>query len=122
MKFTICHDISRKTLTIPRAALQLSGLAEAGELSLWVERGCVVLTRPEPTAGELLESIRLLRDLTVSAITRLAAQSWAARNGPPRRRPRALRAYDKRYLRMLERCGVDLDGLGVLLTQKGDSK
>ena len=120
MKFTIYHDTNKTTLGIPRAALQLSGLAEAGELSLWVERGCVVLTRPEPTAGELLESIRLLRDQTVSAITRLAAQSWAARNGPPRRRPRALRAYDKRYLRMLERCGVDLDGLNSLMGERGD--
>ena len=120
MDFKVYHPEGDKRLAIPLLALQLSGLAEAGELSLRVERGCVVLTRPEPTAGELLESIRLLRDLTVSAITRLAAQSWAARNGPPRRRPRALRAYDKRYLRMLERCGVDLDGLNSLMEERGD--
>ena len=31
MKFTICHDTNKKTLAIPRAALQLSGLEDAGE-------------------------------------------------------------------------------------------
>lgn len=28
MKFTICHDTSKKTLAIPRAVLQLSGLED----------------------------------------------------------------------------------------------
>ena len=34
MKFTICHDTSKKTLAIPRAALQLSGLEDAERLTL----------------------------------------------------------------------------------------
>ena len=50
MKFTICHDTSKKTLAIPRAALQLSGLEDAERLALHTEHGCIVLTRQEPTA------------------------------------------------------------------------
>ena len=50
MKFTICHDTSKKTLAIPRPALQLSGLEDAERLALHTEHGCIVLTRQEPTA------------------------------------------------------------------------
>ena len=39
MKFTICHDTSKKTLAIPRAALQLSGLEDAERLALH-RQGC----------------------------------------------------------------------------------
>ena len=45
MKFTICHDTSKKTLAIPRAVLQLSGLEDAERLALHAGHGCVVLTR-----------------------------------------------------------------------------
>ena len=63
MKFTICHDTSRKTLTVPRAALQLSQLEDAERLALHVGHGCIVLTRQVPTAGERLEAIQLLHGL-----------------------------------------------------------
>ena len=55
MKFTICHDTNKKTLAVPRAALQLSGLEDAERLTLHVGHGCVALTRQEPTARERLE-------------------------------------------------------------------
>ena len=42
MKFTICHDTSKKTLAIPQAALQLSGLEDAERLALHTEHGCIV--------------------------------------------------------------------------------
>ncbi|MFR8525922.1 MAG: hypothetical protein ACLVDP_02435 [Flavonifractor plautii] len=58
MKFTICHDTSKKTLAIPRAVLQLSGLEDAERLALHAGHGCVVLTRQEGTARERLEAIR----------------------------------------------------------------
>ena len=63
MKFTICHDTSKKTLAIPRAALQLSGLEDAERLALHTEHGCIVLTRQGGTARERLDAIRLLYDL-----------------------------------------------------------
>ena len=34
MKFHLNHDPANKTLTIPRAALQLSGLAETSDLTI----------------------------------------------------------------------------------------
>ena len=42
MKFHLNHDPANKTLTIPRAALQLSGLAETSDLTIHTENGCVL--------------------------------------------------------------------------------
>ena len=43
MKFHLNHDLANKTLTIPRAALQLSGLTETSDLTIHTENGCVLL-------------------------------------------------------------------------------
>ena len=122
MKFTICHDTNKKTLAIPRAALQLSGLEDAERLTLHVGHGCIVLTRQVPTAGERLEAIQLLHGLNVGMVVRLALDSMAAETGPRKRVPRALRPYDTEFLDMLEHCGVDLYGLGALLEREGDAQ
>lgn len=122
MKFTICHDTDKKTLTIPRAALQLSRLEDAERLTLHTEQGCVVLTRQEPTARERLETIRLLHNLNIGMLVCLALDSRAAEAGPRQKVPRALRAYDAEFLNMLAHCGVDLAGLGALLTREGDAQ
>lgn len=122
MRFVLYHDTNKKTLAIPRAALQLSGLEDAERLTLHVGYGCVALTRQEPTARERLEAIRLLRNLNIGMLVRLALDSRAAEAGPRKRVPRALRAYDAEFLDMLEHCGVDLAGLGALLTREGDAK
>ena len=45
MYFKLYHDPQQKTLTIPRAALQLSELSTAEEMTLHAERGCVLLAR-----------------------------------------------------------------------------
>ena len=122
MRFVLYHDTNKKTLAIPRAALQLSGLEDAERLTLHVGYGCVALTRQEPTARERLEAIRLLRNLNIGMLVRLALDSRAAEAGPRKRVPRALRAYDAEFLDMLEHCGVDLAGLGALLTREGDAQ
>ena len=122
MKFTICHDTSRKTLTVPRAALQLSRLEDAERLALHVGRGCIVLTRQTPTARERLEAIQLLHDLDVGMVVRLALDSRMTETGQFQRVPRALRPYDAEFLDMLEHCGVDLYGLGALLEREGDAQ
>ena len=100
MKFTICHDTSKKTLAIPRAALQLSGLEDA----------------------ERLEAIRLLHDLNVGMVVRLALDSRAASGMPCKRASEVFRTYDAEFLDMLEHCGVDLFGLGALLTREEDAE
>ena len=122
MKFTICHDTNKKTLAIPRAALQLSGLEDAERLALYTEHGCIVLTRQEQTARERLETIRLLHGLDVGMLVRLALDSRAAEAGPRKSVPRALRAYDAEFLDMLGHCGVDLFGLGALLEREGEAQ
>lgn len=78
MKFKMHHDISKNTLTIPRAALQLSELADAEELILHMEPGCVLLARDDLTAAESLGVIRLLSDLAVSLLLQLKQASLAA--------------------------------------------
>ena len=78
MKFKICHDPSKKTLSLPRAALQLSGLADAGELTLHTEAGCVVVARNDLTTAETVGIIRLLNDLNASLIFQLVRASREA--------------------------------------------
>ena len=87
MKFTVCHDTNKKTLAVPRAALQLSGLEDAERLTLHVGHGCVALTRQEPTARERLETIRLLHNLNIGMLVCLALDSRAAETGPRKRVP-----------------------------------
>ena len=118
MKFTICHDTGKKTLAIPRAVLQLSGLEDAERLTIYETRGCVALTRQEPSAGERLETVQLLHDLSVSMLARLALDSRGADGGPSKRAARSLRARNAEFLDMLERCGVDLAGLAALLERE----
>ena len=100
MKFTICHDTSKKTLAIPRAALQLSGLEDA----------------------ERLETIRLLHDLNVGMVVRLALDSRPSSGMPCKRASEVFRSYDAEFLDMLEHCGVDLFGLGALLAREEDAQ
>ena len=114
MKFTICHDTSKKTLAIPRAALQLSGLEDAERLTLRAGHGCVVLTRQEGAARERLETIRLLHDL--------ALDSRPSSGMPCKRASEVFRSYDAEFLDMLEHCGVDLFGLGALLAREEDAQ
>ena len=122
MKFTICHDTSKKTLAIPRAALQLSGLEDAERLTLRAGHGCVVLTRQEGAARERLETIRLLHDLNVGMVVRLALVSRPSSGMPCKRASEVFRSYDAEFLDMLEHCGVDLFGLGALLAREEDAQ
>ena len=122
MKFTLCHDTSKKTLAIPRAALQLSGLEDAERLTLRAGHGCVVLTRQEGAARERLETIRLLHDLNVGMVVRLALDSRSASGMPCKRASEVFRTYDAEFLDMLEHCGVDLFGLGALLAREEDAQ
>ena len=64
MKFHLNHDPANKTLTIPRAALQLSGLADVSDLILHTDSGCVLLLPGDPTVAELLKTISLLSTVT----------------------------------------------------------
>ena len=43
-------------------------------------------------------------------------------NGFLKKAPKTLRAYDGKFLELLELCGVDLYGLGALLIREGDAQ
>lgn len=75
MKCKVCHDPANRALSIPRAALQLSGLAGASDLTLHVEDGCVLLLPERPSTEELLKTICLLSDLAPRLICELAVRS-----------------------------------------------
>lgn len=51
MKFNLNHDPNNKTLAIPRAALQLSGLAGVSDLILHTDSGCILLLPGDPTVS-----------------------------------------------------------------------
>ena len=57
MKFSLNHNPANKTLAIPRAALQLSGLADVSDLLLHTDSGCILLLPGDPTVAELLKTI-----------------------------------------------------------------
>ena len=60
MKFHLNHDPANKTLTIPRAALQLSGLAETSDLTIHTENGCVLLLPEKLSVAQTLKTFQLL--------------------------------------------------------------
>ena len=78
MKFHLNHDPANKTLTIPRAALQLSGLAETSDLAIHTENGCVLMLPGDPTVAELLKTISLISAVAPQLISRLAERSQMA--------------------------------------------
>ena len=78
MKFSLNHDTNNKTLSIPRAALQLSGLADVSDLLLHTDSGCILLLPGDPTVAELLKTISLLSAITPQLISRLTERSQMA--------------------------------------------
>ena len=83
------HTKKEHLLPSPGPPSQLSGLEDAERLALHTEHGCIVLTRQEPTAREQLEAIRLLHDLNVGMVVRLALDSRSASGMPCKKeRPR----------------------------------
>ena len=72
MKFNLNHDPNNKTLSIPRAALQLSGLAGVSDLILHTDSGCILLLPGDPTVAELLKTISLISTVAPQMISRLA--------------------------------------------------
>ena len=55
MYLKLYHDTKKKTLALPRAALQLSALADAGALTLHAGHGYILTARDDLTASECVE-------------------------------------------------------------------
>ena len=71
MKFHLNHDPANKTLTIPRAALQLSGLAETSDLTIHTENGCVLLLPEKLSVAQTLKTFQLLTAINAELLFRL---------------------------------------------------
>ena len=78
MKFHLNHDPANKTLTIPRAALQLSGLAETSDLTIHTENGCVLLLPDKMSVAQTLKTFQLLTAINAELLFRLAKSSALA--------------------------------------------
>lgn len=75
MYFKLYHTPANKTLTIPRAALQLSRLADAEELILHAGGGYVLVARNGLDTGECLRLLEFLTSIASSLLTQLALNS-----------------------------------------------
>ena len=114
MKFNLHHDPECKTLTIPRAALQISHLADAEELLLYAGEGSILLSRSELSTREAIKTITHLGCVIGSLMTQLvdASQEMA---GQPEEQEDPLDEFDEDTLEDLVDCGADPDGLRMLL-------
>ena len=113
MSFKLCHDPEKKTLTIPRAALQISGLAEAEELTLHAGEGCILLAKDSLTTRETVKTIAFLDGLVSSLAAQLGEASCDLAARWEEIAP--LDEFDEEELEMLQALAVDLDGLRLLL-------
>ena len=114
MKFNLHHDPERKTLTIPRAALQISHLADAEELLLYASEGSILLSRSALSTREAIQTLTNLGRIAGNLMTQLvdASQEMA---GQPEEREDPLDEFDEGTLEDLMDCGADPDGLRMLL-------
>ena len=78
MKFHLNHDHANKTLAIPRAALQLSGLVETSDLTIHTENGCVLLLPEKLSVAQTLKTFQLLTAINAELLFRLAKGSALA--------------------------------------------
>lgn len=82
MKFVLYHDPSKKNLSIPAAALKLSGLGDSEMPVLEAGTGSIILTKEEMTAREMIATIDRLSELAADLIVKLAMACDASENGP----------------------------------------
>ena len=78
MKFNLNHDPNNKTLAIPRAALQLSGLAGVSDLILHTDSGCILLLPEKLSVAQTLKTFQLLTAINAELLFRLAKSSALA--------------------------------------------
>ena len=116
MKFNLHHDPEHKTLTIPRAALQLSNLADAEELLLHADEGCLLVSRRDITPRQAIAAIAHLYEVADILFTRLvdASQKAAAHLEIPD----PLDDVDEDVLDDLLAAGADPEGLRMLLSRE----
>ena len=114
MYFKLYHNPANKTLTIPRAALQLSGLADAEELTLQAGTGYILVSRQDLNVREAASTIAQLYGVVDRLMEQLVDASREAA-GKLEDVPDPLDELDEEVLDDLLASGADAEGLRFLL-------
>ena len=114
MKFNLHRDPSNKLQKIPYAAMELSNLAGSEELLLQTAEGAILLSLREISTREAIQTITLLKQVTVDLMRQLVEASHEAASQPEERKD-PLEPFDETVIETLEDCGADPDGLRMLL-------
>ena len=114
MYFKLYHNPANKTLSIPRAALQFSGLADAEELTLQVGTGYILVSRHDLNVREAASTIAQLYGVVDRLMEQLVDASREAA-GKLEDVPDPLDELDEEVLDDLPACGADAEGLRFLL-------
>lgn len=115
MYFKLYRDIKKETISLPKAAVQLSGLSGAKELTLQTGSGFVLTARNDLTTRECVLLIQFLTDTAASLLTQLAVKSDAVLRQSVHSHPDS-DELDEDMIADLESCGVNPDGLRLLLS------
>lgn len=114
MKLLLPRNPENRKQQIPYPAMEISNLANAEELLLYVDEGSILLSRKEISTREAIQTITQLSYVVGNLMTQLvdASQEMA---GQPEEREDPLDEFDEGTLEDLMDCGADPDGLRMLL-------
>lgn len=114
MKLLLPRNPENRKQQIPYPAMEISNLANAEELLLYVDEGSILLSRKEISTREAIQTITQLSCVVGNLMTQLvdASQEMA---GQPEEREDPLDEFDEGTLEDLMDCGADPDGLRMLL-------
>ena len=117
MKCYLHRDPSNKLQKIPYAAMQIAGLADAEELLLYTVEGSILLGRKEVSTHEAIQTITLLKQVTITLVDQLVEASNEIASQPEERED-PLNQFDETMIETLVDCGADPDGLRMLLLRE----
>ena len=114
MKLLLPRNPENRKQQIPYPAMEISNLANAEELLLYVDEGSILLSRKEISTREAIQTITQLSCVVGNLMTQLvdASQEMA---GQPEEREDPLDEFDEGTLEDLMDCGADPEGLRMLL-------
>jgi hypothetical protein len=118
MKFTLHCKSDSKAQKIPYAALQIAGLADAEELVLRAEEGCILLAHDTLSTREVVKMIAFLDEIVTSMAEQLAGKSGEMAGLQEEDDP--LDVFNEDEIDTLEDFGINLEGLRMLLAMEED--
>ena len=114
MKFTLRRNPDNRSQKVPYPVMQISGLADAAELTIHAGVGCILLVTKDLSTREAAKTLVFLNGIVSSLADQLEKKSCemasrqAAFDDP-------LDEFGKAELATLDAFDIDLDGLRMLL-------